>query len=211
MQTELFDINSQSQTCTESETPGAKQHLLERTFLSLRLDQTIGIVLVLMVFYAVVFSLGFEKGKRLIRHDQVIKAVNPKPVDQSLPPISKNLILYEEPQTELVETAVVATVPQPAPSAVTATSTSENRSISSARPDGKYTIQHVIYLTRSAAEKEVQKLTQKGEKAFIVPSGKYMQICLSGFPSKKEADQYLRQLRSQNIIASDAYVRNMPA
>ncbi len=196
----------------ESGTIPEKKNILEKNILSLRLDQAIGLVLVLMVFYVVVFSMGFEKGKRSIHNSQVLKSSAPvAPVSEPLP---RNLLLYEDTALPSAgEKALVATVPQqiPIPAVVSDKSSNQESDTESSRPAGKYTIQHVIYTTRSAAEREVLRLTQKGERAFIVPSGKYIQVCLAGFTTKKEADQYLKQLRTQKVIAADAYVRNMPA
>jgi hypothetical protein len=69
----------------------------------------------------------------------------------------------------------------------------------------------VIYRTKSAAEREIQSLTKKGQAAFIIPSGKYLQVCIAGFQTKKEADSYMKQLRTQRVISGDAYVRAIPA
>ena len=146
----------------ESGTIPEKKNILEKNILSLRLDQAIGLVLVLMVFYVVVFSMGFEKGKRSIHNSQVLKSSAPvAPVSEPLP---RNLLLYEDTALPSAgEKALVATVPQqiPIPAVVSDKSSNQESDTESSRPAGKYTIQHVIYTTRSAAEREVLRLTQK--------------------------------------------------
>jgi cell division protein FtsN len=77
------------------------------------------------------------------------------------------------------------------------------------KPDGKYTIQHVTYITQSAADREIQKLAQKGYSSFVIPSGKHLQVCIAAFQSRQDASQLLQQLRSQGLVSGDAYVRPM--
>ncbi|OQA41895.1 MAG: Sporulation related domain protein [Candidatus Omnitrophica bacterium ADurb.Bin314] len=215
MQTELFEMSMP--VTEEAESSVEKQNVLEKTFISLRLDQTIGIVLVLLVFYIISFTFGFEKGKRSVRDSQVIRTSPETTVAQPLPAaLPKDLIVYEDASSipSPAQAAVIATVHEPVPAASASKampSAKEDSKAGAVRPSGKYTIQHVIYTSRAEAEREVNKLLKKGEKAFILPSKKYQQVCVAGFNTKKEADQYMRQLRSQRIISGDSYVRNMPA
>lgn len=207
MQTELFDISAPAALPTDN---GPKPSALEKTFLVLRLDQTIGLVLVLMVFFVISFSWGFEKGKHFVRNDQIIRE-SAKPEAPALP---KDLTLVEDTPSlaTQIETSPAAEVPQEVllPDRA-AKKTSGPAADQPVKPAGKYTIQHVIYVTRSAADREVRKLSQKGQSAFVIPSGKYLQVCVSGFQTKKEADRSLRQLRGQGVISGDSYVRPLPA
>lgn len=208
MQTELFEISAPLPAIETETTP--KPSVLEKTFLTLRLDQTIGLVLVLLVFFVVCYSWGVEQGKHWVRNEQVIR-VTPKAETPALP----------EGLTLIDDAAPVTSRPDASPAAVVTQATSvpvvtpadagKTPGKNSVKPSGKYTIQHVIYVTRSAADREVQKLTQKGQTAFVVPSGKYLQVCVAGFQTKKEADRYMRQLRSQRIVSGDSYIRPMPA
>lgn len=205
MQTELFEVGS-SASNFEGATVSRK-NVLEKTFLTLRLDQTIGIVLVLLVFFVLDFSWGFEKGKhsvQTIQSAQIIRTA-PSPVAPVLP---ENLTIVEEAPSfsERFESAPAATVTAGPVEASPETAVSK-----ADKPAGKYTIQHVIYKTKPAAEREIQNLIKKGQKAFIIPSGQWLQVCVSGFETKKEADKSLRSLRSQRIISGDAYVRPIPA
>ena len=77
------------------------------------------------------------------------------------------------------------------------------------KPDGKFTIQHVTYITRSAADREIQKLAQRGYSSFVIPSGKHLQVCIAAFQSRQDASLLLKQLRAQGLVSGDAYVRPM--
>jgi len=201
MQTELFEMSSPVQTTeTEVETTSS---VLEKKILTLRLDQTIGIFLVLMVFSVLVFSFGYEKGKHSTRNTQVIKTTQP-----SVEPVISQAIVEAPSVAERLSAAPAAVVSTGSTELVTA-DTKETSALSDV-PVGKYTIQHVIYKTKSAAERELQNLSKKGQRGFIIPGSKHQRVCISGFQTKKEADAYLKQLRDQKITGTDAFVRNMP-
>jgi len=75
----------------------------------------------------------------------------------------------------------------------------------------KYTIQMVTYTSRKLAEEAVEKLAKKGRRAFIVPSGKFMQVCVEAFESRDQASMILREFKSSRLVPPDAYVRPIPA
>ncbi len=73
-----------------------------------------------------------------------------------------------------------------------------------------FTIQVITYVSERLANEEVQRLSKKGHKAFVVPSGKYFQVCVDIFQNKKLALQKLTQLRSLEIYKTSypgAYVK----
>ena len=84
MQTELFDLPS-PRTLSE-DAPVSKASFLEKTFITLRLDQTIGLTLVLLVIYVLTFSWGVEKGKRSSAAGQMIRSVSAGVVSQETAP-----------------------------------------------------------------------------------------------------------------------------
>lgn len=199
MQTELFDLPS-SQTLPE-EAASSKTSFLEKTFITVRLDQAIGLTLILLVFYVLIFSWGVEKGKRVLRESQAIH------------PASIASVSSEASQ-------VVAASAMTAPSSVAAPEAiSQETPITVAelpkpvaevnRPEGKYTVQHVTYVTQSAADREMQKLAKLGYTSFVIPSGRHLQVCIAGFQSRQEASQLLKELRAKRLVSSDAYVRPM--
>jgi cell division septation protein DedD len=199
MQTELFDLPS-PKTLTE-EAPVSKPSYLEKTFITLRLDQTIGLAFILLVVYVLTFSWGVEKGKKASQEGQVVRSVAAEtlPVESAPAVVASVAKVAAEPAIEeSVPKVVPITVPElPKPEPL------------AAKPEGKFTIQHVTYMTKSAADREIQKLAQKGYNAFVIPSGKHLQVCIAGFQSRPEAIRLLKQLRGQGLVSGDAYVRPM--
>lgn len=199
MQTELFDLPS-SQTLSE-ETIVSKPSFLERTFVTLRLDQAIGVTLILLVFYVLIFSWGVEKGKKSVRESQIIRSV---PV--AVPALEVPSVVA----VPAVPVPAAAVVSEPVPKEVPMTVAELPKPVAQVnKPEGKYTIQHVTYVTHSAADREIQKLAKLGYTAFVIPSGKHLQVCIAAFQSRQEASQLLKQLRSRRLVSGDAYVRPM--
>ena len=199
MQTELFDLPS-PRTLTE-DSPVSKTSFLEKNFITLRLDQAIGLTLVLLVVYVLTFSWGVEKGKKSSRESQVIR------------PVSTGVVSSETSQAvvaSVAKTPSVAMIDESVPKEVPITVAELPKPVAEVvRPDGKYTIQHVTYITQSAADREIQKLAQRGYNSFVIPSGKHLQVCIASFQSRQDAGKILRQLRSQGLVSGDAYVRPM--
>lgn len=199
MQTELFDLPSPRTLSEDSPVP--KTSFLEKTFITLRLDQAIGLTLVLLVIYVLTFSWGVEKGKRSSRESQVIRSVSS---EASSPETSSAVV------ASVAKTPSVAMIDDSVPMEVPITVAELPKPVAKvAKPDGKYTIQHVTYITQSAADREIQKLAQRGYSSFVIPSGKHLQVCIAAFQSHQDASQSLRQLRAQGLVSGDAYVRPM--
>ncbi|MFH0984548.1 MAG: SPOR domain-containing protein [Candidatus Omnitrophota bacterium] len=200
MQTELFDLPT-PRTLTEDST-ASKISCLERNFITLRLDQTIGLALVLLVIYVLTFSWGVEKGKKSSRESQGVRQVSEAVLPSVVAPVavakvSRSLSMESVDGSVPMEVAIpVAELPKPVAKVAP-------------RPDGKFTIQHVTYMTQSAAEREIQKLAQRGYSSFVIPSGKHLQVCIAAFQSRQDASKILKQLRTQGLVSGDAYVRPM--
>ncbi|OGX10758.1 MAG: hypothetical protein A2351_08070 [Omnitrophica bacterium RIFOXYB12_FULL_50_7] len=199
MQTELFDLPS-PRTLSEDSTV-SKASFLEKTFITLRLDQAIGLALVLLVFLVLAFSWGVEKGKKSSRESQVIRSVSSEVLSSetsqavvaSVAKTSSAAMIDEVVSKEAPN--MVVELPKPVAKVM--------------KPEGKYTIQHVTYITQSAADREIQKLAQRGYSSFVIPSGKHLQVCIAAFQSRQDASLVLKQLRAQGLVSGDAYVRPM--
>ena len=77
------------------------------------------------------------------------------------------------------------------------------------RPQGKYTIQIVTYKSQQEVDRQVQKLAAKGYHGFVIPSGKFLQVCVNAFSDRYQAVSTLRELRLHGLAPVDAYVRPM--
>jgi len=200
MQPELFELSSRPVQAETSEEP--RSTFLEKTFVTLRLDQTIGLSLILLVFFVVIFAWGVETGKRSSVANRVA-AVAAVPVAVQTMPVTtaggKPVAVSQAAPNEVSDV-----IPVEVPIPVTAMPKPVAKV---AVPKGKYTIQHVTYVTQSAADREIQKLFQKGHPSFVIPSGKHLQVCIASFETRKEAMELLKTLRSQKLVSSDAYIR----
>ncbi len=72
-----------------------------------------------------------------------------------------------------------------------------------------FTIQLVTYRQEKKAKQEIERLAQKGHKAFVIPSGKFYQVCVDTFAQKREALQKLVELKADGFqkMYQGAYVR----
>lgn len=204
MQTDLFG----TQSLTNPTAP--KTDFLQRYRFSLRLDQAVVMLIVLLVVYVLVFSFGVEKGKRFAMAE--LKAER-----------AKRQKMMEEFQAKFFLEAH----PEPLPAVpagllpVSATTASgqpaENEAASEVRvlsatgadsvPKGKYTIQIITFKSKQAAEKEIKRLAGIGQQGFILPKGKYLHVCIAAFNSAKKASEVLGELKANGLVPKDAYVR----
>jgi cell division septation protein DedD len=205
MQQDLFHVPGQIAAKEEPQTWA----FLERYRLTLRLDQALVAMIVLIMAYVLIFSFGVENGKRFAFEE--IKAERAKR-DQMVSELREKLEgkPIAEPAEETTEPHVSAPV-----EAVEETEISQEPSTTekaeAAKPAGKFTIQLVTYTMKSQAELTVKTLAEKGVEAFVVPSGKYWMVCVNRFESQKLAQDFLTQLKSQGIAPADAFVRSMPS
>ena len=155
--------------------------------LTLRFDQIVVVLIGLLAFYAVVYSAGVEKGRRISAAAAVL-AVSESPQTPSAAP-EGSVPLHP------VETASVAkTVPAPDP----------------LQPAGSYTIQMATYKTQTAADRQAARFGKMGHQAFVVLDGSLRLVCLDGFESRQQASKALLGLKTRGIVPRDAFVRPLP-
>jgi len=195
MQPELFELSSPR---VSEEAAPLKPTFIERTSFNIRLDQAIGLAIVLLVFYALTFSWGVERGKRLSFETRAVV----KPATMTVETVAAS----EEPAPFLAK--VKEPIPKETPIPV---SELPKPAVAVSKLVGKYTIQYVTYVTQSAADREVQRIAKLGHSSFVIPSGKHFQVCIEAFQTRQEASQLLKQLKAQRTVSVDAYVRSMPA
>ena len=204
---------------------------LERTRFTFRLDQVIVLMIGLIVINVMIFTVGVEKGKEFAveelraersKHEQVVhelskKIFTPKETQQvtkKAPVVEPKPVAKPEPKKEPVK---VEKPKQPA-AAIQEVIQMDGLTIKTEKPSlekpkgqsGKYTIQSVTYTAQTAAEKYLKKLQAKGHQGFIIPSGKYLQVCVDAYESRQQASDVLRRLKTSGIIPKDAYIRTIP-
>lgn len=198
MQGELF--GTPGGAAASSHPTVQKLAFLERTRISLGLDQVVIGLIALLVIYVLIFSFGVEKGKRLGFAELEAER-------------SKKEAMMRELQEKIFTAPVAVTVPPSALLEAKGIARAPGKPAKGERepyPAGKYTIQLVTYKTQSAAGREIRRLSEKGRKGFVIPSGSYLQVCMDGFESREQAGQVLEELKSQRIAPSDAFVRLIP-
>jgi len=142
-------------------------------------EKAISIVIVFFIVSLISFSLGVEKGKRL--------------TDVS----KKEEILIDRAQLDKVQTQPKESVKSiPLPAEVS----EEKKDIS------KYTIQVASFKTKTYAQKEADRLKNKGLDALTMPKGKHIIVCIGNFSKKQEAEATLSQLKQ---MYHDCYIREL--
>lgn len=179
MQAELFEVAGSG--FNASRVSRVQTSWLSQVQVTLRIDHLLIGGILALVLYVLIFSFGVEQGKRYASAQAHAEQAK--------------LALATE---TAVETPAAPPVQETAP-AVPVLSTSPI--------SGKYTIQLITFTSRPRAQEEVERLKKKGFQAFIIPQGKFFQVCAERFQSVKEAERKLTELRSEGFAPSDAYIR----
>ncbi len=210
-----------------------KNSFLERYRVTLRFDQAVIALILMVVIYILVFSFGVESGKRYAMAElKAERAKRERMVQELGEKIFANNNINATPgtgaigakpaivsasakvgQQPVAKKAGISAAIAVAPGAIAA-KTAEESSKSPAgevAPSGKYTIQVITFTSQAVAEKHLKRLAEKGHKSFLISKGKYLHVCVDGFDSKEQADQILRKLKEQGIAPKDAYVRPLAA
>lgn len=227
MQRDLFQIPTPSDTIASLQNAKTGS-LLERFRISLRLDHILVLFLGLIFLYAFIYSIGVERGKKSaaqnievwqqkIREAIISETAHKEtamidatklpvaPAAQSQPAVVSSV---DAPRSELAaaETPVSAAV-QPA---AVKTDADPSEAAKSNLVTGKYTVQVATLNNKEQADATLKKLSKAGYHAFLVPSGKYIQVCANGYEKKSGAVSLLNELKGKGLAPADAYVRNMP-
>lgn len=157
--------------------------------IALRFDQLVIVLIGLLAFYAVVYCVGVEGGKRAARPSI------------SLSPAVKTPIKFASTPEVLITYGAVE---------VSSTGPKPDLSNAKIRPAGSYTIQMATYKTQSAADKQIDKFIKRGHQAFVLADGSLRLVCLDGYASRQEAGKALQLLKTRGIVPHDAFVRSLP-
>lgn len=219
-QADLFD--SLSFRYQQPKTP--KNDFLSRYSIVLRFDQILILSIVFLVAFALVFSFGVERGKKgsvaevvalQAKYQKAMEELGSKAFEPLGAPkeekpqsvISESLeMVSQAPSTEVI--SIRTSEPE---ESVTPKEAAQEVAEPKGVIKGKYTIQMVTYKTEKAAHRLIDKLTEIGHKTFLIPSGKYIQVCLEAFESKQSASKAMKRFKVEGLIPADAYVRTFPS
>lgn len=195
MQGELFSVKTAGSISDSSRLNQAQPNWLDRFQFTLRLDHMAVAAISALVLYVLVFSFGVEKGKQMAAKEIRAERIKQRQIAQELL------------KSQAAAPAVLPVVPrvhEPPTAPVSAPSVpAEPRAAFNA----KYTIQVITFTSRTRAEEEVKKLKDKGFSGFIIPGGKFFQVCVDGFEKMSDAKAKLLQLKQDGFAPPDAYIR----
>ena len=197
MQGELFNFKTSGPVVDASKLTQAQPNWLDRFRVTLRLEHISMIGITALVLYVVLFSFGVEKGKRMAFHEIEAEKNGERQIAEELAQTRP-----VQPET-VVQTQENGVLPKPAP---VLPSRAESKP-SSAAFLGKFTIQTITFKSKVRAEQEVKKYQDKGLQSFIVPVGKFFQVCVDSFETVSDAKQKLGELKEQGFAPQDAYIR----
>ncbi len=192
---------------------GPKKFLRKLTF-SLENFVVLGIFIVMSMLIS--FSLGVEKGKKVVFQDNVKGSSEMKTMMTVRS--DKNERQVAQAKGFLKEDSVVAAVPkvvekQPEIRDAGISIESVKNSVKSVllearkkKVDSTYTVQVASFRKKVYAEKEAMDLKKKGYEIFVVPKGDYSIVCVGKFAYKNEANQMSRKLRKRY---KDCLVRSL--
>jgi len=145
--------------------------------LQVRADQLFLIGIGLLIGSTIVFAVGVERGKQLVRGERSL-LTRPTAVSPSEAPAHS-------------ETSAVIEAPEEAVSATEATTepteTQVERALRETTP--RYAIQVVTYSRPRLAQQELERLRASGEAAFLVTRNGSTVLYVGPFPSKTDAQQ----------------------
>ena len=177
-QLELFDLSDQP-------TAKPRHTTLGRLVLQIRQDQLMVAGIAGLVGLTIVFALGVERGKQIVRSERVLLARQQAPQPQTVVPA---------PSPSSAKTTKPAQATSPAP---VKPKTPVKLAAPSATSRSRYAVQVVTYRQPQLAKRELDRLQAKGERAFLMSRKGLTVLCVGPFPSKDNAQEKLVQLKDR--------------
>jgi hypothetical protein len=180
----------------------------------IRYDHAVLMAITSLISVSVVFAFGIERGKQLAREEHVVMptfAMTPPartlPAPITPPAMAAPIESTDRDQASGAQATVQPSATKPkakpakasTPKAKPAAAPSKKTS-----PKGRFAIQIVTYTQPKFAQRELQRLKQSGEPAFLVTRKGRVVLCVGPFPSKENAAAKLANLRRQY---QDCFVR----
>lgn len=157
--------------------------------LTLSAENIIVLGIIFIVTMVVFFSVGVERGKRLVK--------------TSLPAVDEIVTATEEETKLSAESVAVPKVLAPekiggAEKPVQDSGT-EKRQVLEIPIDEhfRYTIQVASFKSLQYAQKEVKSLESRGHESFIMPKGNHQIVCVGRFSAKGEAKEYAHKIKDR--------------
>ena len=197
MQGELFNFKTSGPVVDASKLTQTQPNWLDRFRVTLRLEHISMIGITALVLYVVLFSFGVEKGKRMAFHEIEAEKNRERQMAEELAQTQPaQAVVANQTQEKIgpvktIPATIAKEVPKPSSTAIL----------------GKFTIQIITFKSKARAEEEVKKYQDKGLQSFIVPVGKFFQVCVDSFETVSDAKQKLGELKVRGFAPQDAYIR----
>ncbi|PIQ86307.1 MAG: hypothetical protein COV74_05430 [Candidatus Omnitrophica bacterium CG11_big_fil_rev_8_21_14_0_20_45_26] len=170
-------------------------------------DKVILLSIGCLILFVLVYSFGFERGRRAAEHHfkaltgnvetiPLMKAPQPTVATPSETLPIRQETLSDEAVNQRSVDAIRMTIKSTAPAEITPNT-------------GKYTIQVATILSREKADKEIDRLKRKGFEAFVIERGRFFEVCIGSYPSLTQAKSLLRQFHHEGPYF-DAFLRPNP-
>ncbi len=132
-------------------------------------EKVILIIIAILITGIISFSLGVERGKKIVSEDKEVKLLE-QVKTQEVDPVSKPMVKKDE-----------AVKPV----------------FSAMQQQGAFTIQGASFKAKVNAQKEAEVLKKRGFDASILTKDSYIILCVGKFSKKEEATSFLGKLRKQ--------------
>jgi len=166
-----------------------RQTILPRSFkpLSVSYEQAVFMAIAAIMLMVLVFSLGVERGKRLAgaaapKKDAPDKQASDKEYKTSAA-VKEDVAVAQQ------DTKRPAPLPE-----------KEKKAVKS----DLFTIQVIAYRSKKSAQRELERLSEKGYKPFIITGGGYYQVCVGEYANKDESKNDFLELKKSY---KDSFIR----
>ncbi|RKY29446.1 MAG: hypothetical protein DRP74_08825 [Candidatus Omnitrophota bacterium] len=152
-------------------------------------EKAILIAIGLIIVSLISFSLGVEKGKRLIK----VQLENRE---------EKNVYAQQSLKEKILQVNPVRNIKQKADNKIVFNGVKDDKS----EVKAGYTIQVATFRTKTYAQKEAERLKKKGLETLIIPRGEFVTVCVGNFFERQEAKISLNQLKK---TYHDCFIRRL--
>ena len=179
-----------------------QQTILPKNYkpLSISHEQVVFIAIAAIMLMVLIFSLGVERGRRLVgirtAKESVPSAALSEVKEEAAAAAGMPNEKYEKINLVKNDTVVERRYDEPSPPV----RAKDKRIVKS----GLFTIQVIAYRSKKSAQRELEKLSEKGYKPFIITGGGYYQICVGEYADKDKSKNDFLELKKNY---KDSFIR----
>lgn len=180
-----YASDKQGELFSEFEAPNAKKPGLflrqdialgKKIILKFSYENLVLFFIVFIMLLVVFFSLGVEKGKRIVSHREIAR------IDRAVDKVVKRPTKVEEGKSKTFITPVEIDIDK-FKDVKLGTTIEKAADV----PEKPYTIQVIAFKKEENAKKEVEQLKSKGYDVFMIPSSEWIQVCIGRYTNKEES------------------------